>query len=273
MGNKSKMIHTLDIGGSGVKSAIFSKSKDGTLNLEKPVSYLQNPEWGSIEDWLYDHIGGGWASLSISCGGFMDYTNGAVKLFRIANWHDKPLMQNLQERFPDTRMFLLNDGEAHLYAHHDLYDHPQMCLALGTSLAFAITNNSGKFIRAGQNTNFDIGEVKLKTNAHDPHVWWALGSHGLKHLQDKFGDKEGTRHFGYRLGSFLKDFASIFQPATIILSGGITESCWPVFQENLFSEFSQSKPDWLKMPSIVQSPYGREAALRGMAKWADTHHC
>jgi predicted NBD/HSP70 family sugar kinase len=74
-------------------------------------------------------------------------------------------------------------------------------------------------------------------------------------------------NFGYRLGAFLSNLAGIFQPKTIVLSGGITELYWDEFKSSLRSEFSQSKPDWLEEPQIRSSPYGKNAALRGMAKY------
>lgn len=130
-----------------------------------------------------------------------------------------------------------------------------------------MSDRKGNIVRPPDNMNFDLGEVTVPTRATNNQAWWVLGSHGLEELQNDMGHENGIKHFGYRLGAFLASLCSIFRPDTVVLSGGITESCWHLFQENLLREFQKDKPDWLREPRMVKSPYGREAGLWGMAKY------
>ncbi|QYO65294.1 hypothetical protein [Leptolyngbya sp. 7M] len=59
-------------------------------------------------------------------------------------------------------------------------------------------------------------------------------------------------------------------PKTIILSGGIIEHNWAYIKDSLEWEFRQDLNQWIKddPPILVRSPYGRDAALVGVAKFA-----
>lgn len=170
------------------------------------------------------------------------------------------------------RVSVPNDGEAHLAAHIDLYPHPQVCLFLDTSIGFGLTDDAGRIVRPRRVSNFDVGELALVSRASDNKAWWAVGSGGLRELQDQQGRDAGTAHYGYRLGAFLCNLCSLFQPRTIVLSGGIPESHWDTFSGPLLEEFAAAGPRWLEWPRIERSPYGRHAALWGMAKYVSSRH-
>lgn len=259
-------LRVFDIGGSGVKTALFGVDDTDVLRIIGTIEHHKDPDWADFERWLEDRVKMDAQIIGISCAGFIDYSANVVKLFRVGNWINKPLKADVEGHFPNMRVYLLNDAEAHLTAHSDLFPRPQMCISIGTSLGFAIGDQQGNIIRPPDNMNFDLGQVAIPTRAGNNKVWWALGSRGLAELQRDLGNEHGTAHFGHRVGAFLASICSIFRPTTVVLGGGIIESGWESIQNNIESEFRQVKPDWLEQPKIVRSPYGKDAALWGMAK-------
>ncbi len=256
-------IRALDLGGSSLKTAVFTS--DGVL-IDGSIEYFTNPDWHHFETWFGDRIQLSAQSVGIACAGFVDTSRGFVKLFRTGGWIDKELRIDMEQHFPGTKVAVLNDAEAHLIAHLDLYDHPQVCVSLGTAVGFAMSDTSGTIVRPADGYNFDLGQITLPTSATDKHVWWALGSRGLGELQQRMGDAEGAHHFGYRLGAFLATICGIFRPKVVVLSGGIVASWYSLVEDSVKTEFERSCPDWLDPPRLIASPYGELAGLQGAAK-------
>ena len=284
----------MDIGGSGVKTAVL---KENFLSEELnsiDVEIFQSPDWSDFVRWLDINHFLNCQVVGISCAGLIK--NSIVKLCRVANWQDRDLLKEIDEYtrtfvniekqnsnkifqknsdfdcIIKPHLYLLNDAEAHLMAHIDLYRNPIMTISLGTSIGFAISDANGKIVKALNGFNFDIGEMCIPTSSSKKEVWWALGSNGLNEIQTKLGQEHGTQRFGYRLGSFLVNLCSIFRPKTVVLSGGITEMYWNIFKEPMFLEFDHAKPDWLDKTDIVKSPHCINAALVGMAKYVNLHN-
>jgi len=140
-------------------------------------------------------------------------------------------------------------------------------IALGTSLGFAMADDKGHLIRALDGLNFDLGEIPLPTSAPEKKVWWALGSAGLPALQKHHGDEAGAAQFGYRLGAFLATVGGLFRPQTLVFSGGITARWWDHFHTPMETEFHQSIPAWCPTPTLLRSPFARDAALIGIARY------
>lgn len=255
----------LDIGGSGVKTAKIKNiiEIENLKNLE--IEHYTDPDWVNFAEWAFSKGLIDSKLIGISCAGFIE-NNQNVKLFRIGDWYEKPLIRELQFYSLESQIFLLNDAEAHLMAHINLFENPQMSISLGTSIGFSISNNNGKIIRPLDDINFDIGELSINTRASNNRVWWALGSNGLTELINNLGVEEGVKHFGNRLGAFIASICSIFRPKTVVLSGGITQTWWDKFNITMNSEFDYHKPDWLLKPKLVKSPFSRNAALIGIAK-------
>ncbi len=51
------------------------------------------------------------------------------------------------------------------------------------------------------------------------------------------------------------------------MSGGIVEAHWAYLERRVHEEFDHGRPDWLEQPEIVKSPYAKDAALWGMARY------
>lgn len=259
-------LRILDIGGSGVKAALLTNITDKIENFQ--IKYYRNPSWENFTDWLNQNGLIDSALIGISCAGFIEST-GIIKMFRVGKWTNKNLPSEINKYKRDAKVYILNDAESHLMAHYDLYKQPQMSISIGTSVGFAISDENGKIIRPSDKINFDIGGLKIPANASNNYVWWALGSNGLEELQKKLGERKGAKHFGYRLGAFLVGVCSVFRPRTVVLSGGITEKWWSEFKETMQNEFIQSKPDWLRQPDIIKSPFASKAALVGISKYVN----
>lgn len=257
-------IRVLDIGGSGVKTALFSGD---SLQIQGDVQHFADPDWRRFEEWCGTRLPAYSGRVGISCAGFVDATTGEVKLFRVGGWIDKRLKHDFEGHFPNTEVAVVNDAEAHLMAHMGDYPHPHMCLALGSALGFACTNENGDIVRPRRCVNFDLGEMTISTRAANKQVWWALGSLGLRELQDAMGRVEGAQHFGFRLGAFARSLCSVFRPRTLVFSGGVTESWWEEFSPSMREEFLRTKPDWLDFPTMLKSRYGKNAALWGMMRF------
>lgn len=257
----------IDIGGSGVKTAKLRLSDLQSPDPQIASRHFDKPNWNDFAGWLADVDLLDCEVIGISCAGFITM-DGTVKLCRVAGWQDKPLVREIQEQAPGTRVFLLNDAEAHLMAHAEESRCLMLNIALGTSLGFAMADANGQLVRALDGLNFDLGEIPLPTSAPEKKVWWALGSAGLAALQKRHGDEAGAAQFGYRLGAFLATVCGLFRPQTLVLSGGITAHWWDHFHTPMEAEFHQSIPAWCPAPTLLRSPFARDAALVGMARYA-----
>lgn len=177
----------------------------------------------------------------------------------------------MRQQFPHLeQIFLLNDAEAHLYAHaHDVV-HPCLNAALGTSIGIAVSDENGKVLRSRHDMPLEFGGLQPRTRSGMTELWELCGNVGLEALQNEMGTVPGIRHFGHRTGSLLAQLAGLFHLRTIVVSGGLVshnaEYLWP----GLVEEFMGNLSVWLKAspPSIILSPLGMEAGLAGAARYA-----
>ena len=258
-------MRVFDIGGSGVKTVNLNSSSDIEMLGEREIEYFADPDWANFAEWAFERGLLESRLIGISCAGFVE-RNQLIKLFRVGGWVNRPLASEIINLSPLSRVCILNDAEAHLMGHVGMYDAPCMSISLGTSLGFSIGDREGSIVRPADDMNFDLGELQLASRASNNKVWWALGANGLSELENELGKVQGLVQYGYRLGAFLANICGVFRPKTVILSGGITESSWDQFSTSMFSEFADQKPAWLEDTDIVKSPYGRNAALVGIAK-------
>ena len=203
-------------------------------------------------------------AVAVSTAGFVNSRYGYVRLSRIARWTEGKLADKLKRALRISNVIVMNDGEAHALStlgdKRMLYG--AISLSLGTSVGFGVLDENGHIMRTLSGENWDIGEMLLKTRATDKHVWWALGSQGLKELIVGMGN-EGYTHYGYRLGFFLSQLSVIFMPRTITLSGGIAFTHWDKIQETTLSEMKTNIPKYMKCPQIIVLS-DKESALTGL---------
>jgi hypothetical protein len=116
--------------------------------------------------------------------------------------------------------------------------------------------------------NLDLGGFRLHTSASPGQVWDALGNAAYHELVRSLGERDGVSQYGARLGAFLGQLSNVFQPSTIVVSGGLTEAHWVFMQRAVLEELGASCPNWLEKPVVKRSPHGALAALVGAARVA-----
>lgn len=262
-------ILAVDVGGSGVKHAWVEADREG-VRLVSPMVFLERPEWNRFEPWLFSQIGERPDLLAVSCMGLVDPDSGINRVATVAGWRNRPLRANLGKAFALARVVVLNDVEAHLFAHLGNHPTPLLAIAMGTSAGLAVADESGRVVRTRDGMPLEFGALRLNTSASCKELWSALGSRGLAELQKKLGKREGTIRFGYRVGALAAQYAGLFSVRTVVLSGGIVESTWHSMADAVTAEFSHGLPHWLKEspPRLLASPHGRAAALVGVAAYA-----
>ncbi len=258
----------MDIGGSGCRAARIELSPDGLHTVGQVHTLKGVASRGQLALAVRSTLGPV-DRLGISTAGFVDAEAGVVKLSRLQPWAEGHLRDRM-ERELQCRVSVLNDGEAHLLAHVATSPHPVLCFSIGTSVSFGCTDDAGRVRRPRSGSNWDIGAIRLPTRASNPELWWALGSSGLRELQDDRGETEGAGHYGWRLGALLHDFSVIFQPRTVVLCGGVIDRYGPVIVQTAQEEFSGRWSGVLDPPTISISPFGSHSALVGAAVAAST---
>lgn len=259
-----KQILAVDIGGQGVKLAQFSASGGEIKRVGKVDSWHPN-DWNHFESELRKRFDfSGWI-VGVSCAGFVDTPNGVVRLSRATDWSDYPLRKSMLAAGAKS-VVVMNDAEAHLLAHHD---EPLTLLniALGTAPGIALLNEQGEIMKPSPYSNLDIGHFKLHTSS-EKLAGDGLGKKAYKELLHDLGTKQGCWRYGARLGAFTAQMCNIFQPKTIVFSGGLVETNWEYIYEPLLEQVQGALPVWLKPPTLKRSRHGALAALQGIAQAA-----
>jgi predicted NBD/HSP70 family sugar kinase len=268
-------IRAIDIGGTGVKTAAF-RTEGAKVVADGPYEKLGvPPDWQAFEHWLSAKINLDADCVAVSCAGLVDSSTGRVRHCGVAGWVHRPLGENLRALCPGARVHVLNDAEAHLYAHVSEAPRPLLVVAVGSALGLAMTDEDGRFVRTRGTLPIELGILRLATSASRKEAWWALGRPGFDELVTQRGEEGAVEQFGYRLGAFLAQMAGVFLPRSIVVSGGFAAHYWPRLRSPVEHEFRQTLPDYVRddPPTIQNSPYGRQAALVGVARYAARPDC
>lgn len=246
----------VDVGGTGTRFAAVEKELVGPIRRSK-FSSVHELVLG-LRDLCVDP-----ADIAISVPGFVDNSRGVVRMSRLAPWLQGDLSAQLRHHFPSAKVSVFNDGDAHALAMHRLQNLQlgAVAIAIGTSLAIGVLDRRGALLHPASGENWDLGDLRLRTSATNDAAWWALGSAGLAELRARHEDIPAR--FGYRLGGFIVQLCTIFQPSTIGLSGGHISALWPHLQDSMLEEM-QRIPAHLPRPE-VRRVRTEEAALEGLA--------
>lgn len=252
----------IDIGGSGIRWVTMmggrkSPVRNGTIDsIESLVHMIRS----SFTDGEVEGIG-------LSVPGFLNSEKGEVLFCRIAPWLTGDLRGALRREFPYATIHIVNDGEAHALS---LLKDPRTRLgainvSIGSAVGFGVLDIHGNPIRTASGTNWDMGEFIITTRSDNQAIWWAIGTNGLKELEERvYSGKQSAayNHFGYRVAILLSQLAVIFRPNTIGLSGGIITRGWSAMEETVRNNFV--RPPELD-PQIIKSNF-EEAAIAGLFK-------
>ena len=95
-------LRVIDIGESGVKTAIFSYDGEH-LKISSEIYHFSNPDWDNFESWLTTKVSNDLNLIGISSAGFVDSANGVVKMFRVGL--NRPVYSALQSwLFPQLNL-------------------------------------------------------------------------------------------------------------------------------------------------------------------------
>ncbi|MDP8205136.1 MAG: hypothetical protein P9L92_00590 [Candidatus Electryonea clarkiae] len=246
------LVRTIDIGGSSVKTMTFSVDLDVQPNDELLIldqGADNHPH--DFAEWFVKSITG------------KRNTNADILSVCAPERYLNEFSQEIADGLgvPHCNDDIV-DSVAHAFNFVDSnFPRPIIILTLGTAVGSAL-------IEYNEPVDIDeyVGKFRLKkTEANPPEAWKALGHHGLNALEKKYSRSEAHKHYGQRLGWFIVNFLVLkFNPATIVLSGGIADSCYSGFGPYL-NEIIQQEP-FHKPPHIELSSYGRETGLWGLAK-------
>ncbi|MGV3615257.1 MAG: hypothetical protein ACO1SV_07975 [Fimbriimonas sp.] len=254
----------VDIGGQGVKTAWFEQ-RDWIERVSDVRTYhaYDNSSFGS---WLARNEGIVGQIVGVSCCGFVDHRSGVVTRSAATGWTEQDVAGDLL-RNGAKAAFVINDGEAHLFAHTD-EKHPILSISLGTAVGVAVTNEFGDVFRPRIGRNVDAGDMKLVTSSPRKRAWEGLGAEAHDELVREMGREAGTARYGQRVGAFAAQLACLFQPRTVVLSGGLVEPHWPTVERAAKEELFSASPSWLQDVELKRSRHGALAALRGAAGYA-----
>lgn len=183
------------------------------------------------------------AGIAISLCGEYDYINEEVIScwaypFLIGRLRDK-----LVERFKCSNVHIVNDGDAHalalksVYIQRGLKSASAINLSLGTAVGFGILDWCGNLLHTCQGHNWEVGHWQCDTRASHKEQYWALGSQGLKGLEEEYGSPNAYIYYGQRLCHFLgRDLVPIFHPKIIGISGGIAAAHFRDIEEGIRRE-------------------------------------
>ena len=250
----------VDIGGSGVRLGMVNGA---TISQQCRTDASSKELLAiAIQEFAKDDV----SDIAISVPGFVDADDGFVRLSRVAPWLEGNLAVDLKELAGAQNVLVVNDGEAHALS---MLGNPNIrygaiCISLGTSVSFGAVNKDQNVIRTLSGENWDIGELWIRSQATDPHVWWSLGSRGLEELIANMSDK-GFKHYGYRLGYTLSQLSMLFRPNTIALTGGIIHNNWDKMSRQVVSELEHDMPSYAPVPNIVILD-DKETVLLGLAQ-------
>ncbi|MGI6258495.1 MAG: ROK family protein [Anaerolineaceae bacterium] len=250
----------IDIGGSGIRWVTMTGGRQSLLR-NGPIDSMNSLVQMIRLSFRDGNVGG----IALSIPGFVNSEKGEVLFCRSAPWLKGNLRGAMQREFPNATIHIVNDGEAHALS---LLKDPRTRLgainvSIGSAIGFGVLDIHGKPIRSASGTNWDIGEFKITTRSDNQAIWWAVGTNGLRELEERVysgKQREAYNHFGYRVAILLSQLAVIFRPNTIGLSGGIISNGWSAMEETVRTNFI--RPPELN-PQIIKSNF-EEAAIAGL---------
>jgi len=255
----------IDIGGSGAR--IGEVTEFGVAAVQREFINSKEELIQVIKS-RFSHIDG----IAVSVTGLVHAGTGCVINSDSASYLEGNLKETLCKAFPDSRIYVVNDGEAHALA---LLNIPHVKLgainlAIGTSIVLGVLNERGEPVRTVSGENWEIGHLLLTTRMSNPvakltfkpYVYWALGENGIEKLKQSMGEKS-YKHFGFLLGAFSTQLAILFRPKTIGFSGGYISRYWHKIEESFNKEFRPSA-SFMTTPEIIAQK-DTESALIGLS--------
>lgn len=269
-----RLVGAVDMGSSGARVARIEVDRSEARIVSELVPIAKTLGRRGFRRVLRDAVAGVDA-VGVAIAGPTDPSTGEVRFAGAYPWARGDLAGRWSARL-GVPVGVLNDAEAHLVAHRDLGRHPMVCLAVGTGLGFAMTDDTGALRRPRADTNWELGHLPVTGSVYhastDPEdrAVLALSGRGLHTLRQTHGEAAGTERFTARMANFVHATALVFQPRTVVLAGGVAAALGPDLVAAARTVLSGHWPASLRWdpPVVLDSPFGGNSALLGAAHTA-----
>ncbi len=268
------IIGAVDMGASGPRGALV-EIDGAAARLASEITPLKHPNRRRSLVKALHRMFDGIDTIGISLAGVMDPTTGAVRRSGPYPWIEGPLGRQLTDDL-GVHVHVVNDAEAHLLAHVSGGAHPMLCVSLGSGLGFALTDDTGRIRHPRSDTCWEVGHFLVRrpdgNDRQRDDAVWALGADGLAEARAVHGSTVGLDVWGDDVGLFVYNMARLFQPATVVFTGGIAaglESDLTDRVDATLARFWPANSSWAP-PSLTTSPFGPGSAIVGAAVAAAT---
>lgn len=211
----------VDVGGGSIKMAQFRKGK-----IEKYRTYSDITSYQMLEKRIKETADGFVTGIAVSTAGIVDSQKGVVKVCSVRPFMKGNIIEKLKKSFPFARCYVINDGEAHaraLLSPERNVKFGAIHFSFGTSVSLGVIDEKGQIVRNLQGENWEVGHFRMMGEGINDMAWYHVGSTGLTKLEEEMG-KDAYYYHGCNIGKFLTNFACVFCPRTIGLSGGVIEN-------------------------------------------------
>lgn len=209
------------------------------------------------------------SAIGLSVPGMVRSADGYVTECQTHPFLEGPLRDEVGQAF-GCPVALLNDGVAHAEAVRLTSNiaHGAATISLGTGVGFGVTGPHGEMIlNASGDPGWGLGNFWLDEQDTDGFssrkAHWVCGKHGLAEAQRLFGARQ-WEEYSWRVGLLARFSVMLFQPKSVILSGGIAHAAPTTLVENVQNCINEHAGDLLT-PEVSLSPFP-EAGMAGA--WA-----
>jgi glucokinase len=268
----------IDIGGTKTALCVW---QDGVV-MEREMVPTEGyaATLARIADWVLPRNP---AAVGVGCRGPLDELTGYVECVTPADWHRRPLGDDLC-RMLGVPLKIVNDADAALLGELEEEEaEPVLLLTIGTGVGGALWTGAERY-RGAFGEHPEIGHVPVEENGpvcacgvrgclehvlcrgglHEQAEWWGLGSDVVCFLRS---DCKGAVRVREALWRAVALFAHAFRPSRIVFGGGVVEDYGHLLVP--FGQVPQDRLPFLKNPLTLEpARLGNWAGAYGGAKLA-----
>lgn len=252
---------TVDIGGSGVKTALYGQ---GACLAQPAGAALAEAGVPAIGRWLRRRHPGPVDAIAVAIPGMVGPAAGQARFYLAPAWIEADLAADLTAAFGAIPIVLSNDAEAAAIAAAAEVAPPLLHLTLGTGVGGALVDERGRIVRPHGGASLNVSMIGA--GAAGP-AWKSLGATALGDLERDRGRDAALEVYAGRIAILAGTLAMMAQPRTITLSGGIPAS-YPGLEAAVALRLPGRLPHWYAgmfgVPAVRVLPDAAHAVLRGL---------
>jgi len=225
----SKLILTLDIGGSKILAGLFNK---GQLKKKTRFDLCNNiplnRQITSIIDKLFSNNSSSFSSIKIACPGPADYSKGIILSAANLNAKNFKIKKILEERY---KVKVLVENDANCFAYYEWHKLKKfknlVGITLGTGIGVGVVINNKIF--HGRGLSSELGHIIIKNcELEEEYKNIILNSHYPNFKEAYESDKKDKYKIFIKLGNFVAtviyNAILAYDPEIIILGGGVIKA-------------------------------------------------